>query len=139
MGLPRPDPFTVPDTPEQALSDFLLHAGITAGTVIGVYAYTGLYSGPGLASTMYMAFFSTAEVGAAGAGSVALADTAFAMSVYAEPFIAVARFVAPVAVPAAIIVGAMAFGYVVNRVFPTAVGTPVPAATLAYFPDAYRK
>jgi len=138
MGLPRPDPFSVPETPEQALSDFLLHAGITAGTVIGVYAYTGLYSGPGLAGTLYAAFFSTAEVGATGAGSVALADTAFAMSVYAEPFVAVARFVAPVAVPAAILVGAMAFGSLVNRYFPTPVGAPVPAATLAYFPGAHR-
>ena len=97
MGLPRPDPFSFPDTPEQALSDYLLHVGIAAGTVIGVYAYTGLYAGPGMAGTVYAAMFSTAEVGAAGAGSVALTDTMYAMSVYAEPFIAVGRFIAPVA------------------------------------------
>ncbi len=99
MGLPRPDPFTIPETPEEFLSDYLLHAAVAAGTVIGVYAYTGLYAGPGIAGTIYMAMFSSAEVGAAGAGSVALADTVYAMSVYAEPFVAAARFVAPAVVP----------------------------------------
>ena len=108
MGLPRPNPFEVPTTPEQALSDYLLHAGIAAGTLIGVYAYTGLYAGPGHAGMIYMAFFSTAEVGAAGAGSVALTDTMYAMSVYAEPFVAAARFVAPI-FAAMVVVAATAY------------------------------
>ena len=96
MGLPRPDPFSVPDTPEQFLSDWLLHAGIGAGTVIGVYAYTGLYAGPGHAGIIYHAFFSRAVVGSTVGGlegSVALADTMYAMSVYAQPFVAAARFI----------------------------------------------
>ncbi len=102
MGLPRPDPFSVPDTPEQFLSDWLLHAGIGAGTVIGVYAYTGLYAGPGHAGIVYHALFSRAVVGSTVGGlqgSVALTDTMYAMSVYVEPFVAAARFVAPVVVP----------------------------------------
>jgi len=93
FGLPRPDPLGFPESPEQAVSDFLLHAGITAGAVIGVYAYTGLYAGPGTAGTIYAAFFSTAEAGAAGASTVALSDTIYAMSVYAEPFVAVGGFI----------------------------------------------
>ncbi len=113
MGLPRPNPFEIPETPEQALSDYLLHMGIAAGTLIGVYAYTGAYAGPGVAGTVYAAMFSTAEVGAAGAGSVALTDTVYAMSVYAEPFVAVARYVAPVA---AAVVAVAATAYVGHQV-----------------------
>ena len=94
MGLPRPTLLPgIPETKEQALSDFMLHAGIAAGTAIGVYAYTGMYAGPGHMGILYHAFFSPAAVGARGAGTVALADTVYAGSVYAEPFIAVARFV----------------------------------------------
>ncbi len=96
MGLPRPNPFSVPKTLDQALSDFLLHAGITAGTVIGVYAYTGLYAGPGHAGIVYQALFSPST---AYVGESALATTRFAMSVYAEPFVVAGRFVAPVVVP----------------------------------------
>jgi hypothetical protein len=99
MGLPRPDPFGVPTTPEQAVSDFLWHTGVVAGAYVGVYVLTGAYAGPGHAGLIYAAMFSTAEVGAAGAGSVALTDTVYAMSVYAEPLVAIARFVAPVVVP----------------------------------------
>ncbi len=97
MGLPRPTLLPgIPETKEQALSDFMLHAGIAAGTAIGVYAYTGLYAGPGHMGILYRAFFSPVSVGARGAGTVALADTAFAASVYAEPFLATGRIVARV-------------------------------------------
>ncbi len=93
MGLPRPSIMPgIPETKEQALSDFMLHAGISAGVAIGVYAYTGLYAGPGHMGILYRAFFSPVSVGARGASTVAMADTAYAASVYAEPFIAATRF-----------------------------------------------
>ncbi len=111
MGLPRPNPFEVPTTPEQALSDYLLHAGIAAGTLIGVYAYTGAYAGPGMVGTVYAAMFSTAEVGAVGAGSVALTDTIYAMSVYAEPFVAVGRVFGPVAAAVTVVAAGVYIGH----------------------------
>ncbi len=116
MGLPRPNPFEVPTTAEQALSDYLLHASIAAGTLIGVYAYTGAYAGPGMVGTVYAAMFSTAEVGAAGAGSVALTDTIYAMSVYAEPFVAVARVLGPVAAAVTVVA---ATAYISHKIVTT--------------------
>ncbi len=104
VGLPRPDPLSFPGTPEQAVSDFLWHTGIVAGAYAGVYLVTGAFAGPGHVGMIYAAMFSTAEVGAA-PGAVALTDTAYAMSVYAEPFVAVARFVAPVVVPLTVAAG----------------------------------
>ena len=100
MGLPRPSFMPgIPETKEQALSDFMLHAGIAAGTAIGVYAYTGLYAGPGHMGILYHAFFSPAHVGGR-AGTVALLDTIYAGSVYAEPFVAGARFIGRWSLPA---------------------------------------
>ena len=102
MPLPPPDPFSVPESEEQAMSDFLFHCAVSAGSYAAVYAYTGLYAGPGHAGILWHAFFSTARVGSTVGGLtgvVALEETAFAMSVYAEPFVAFARFVAPVVVP----------------------------------------
>jgi hypothetical protein len=104
MGLPRPSIMPgIPETKEQALSDFLLHAGIGAGTVIGVYAYTGLLPGPGHAGIIYRALFSRAVVGSTVGGlqgSVALTETIYAGSVYAEPFVAAVRFIGRWSLPA---------------------------------------
>ncbi len=101
MALPPPSLLPgVPHSKEQALSDFLLHAGLSAGTVIGVYAYTGMHPGPGHAGIIYRALFSRAVVGSTVGGlegSVALTDTMYALSVYAEPFVAAVRFVTPYA------------------------------------------
>ena len=119
MGLPRPTLLPgIPETKEQALSDFMLHAGIAAGTAIGVYVYTGMYAGPGHMGILYHAFFSPAAVGARGAGTVALADTVYAGSVYAEPFVAAARFAARWSLPVFAVYG-----------FYTAATDPTPSPT----------
>ena len=114
MNLPRPDPFSIPDSPEQAMSDFLLHTAITGGAYLGVYAVTGAYAGPGHAGLLWATFFSSAEVGAAGASTSAFADTMFALSVYSEPVVAAANVASVLAVPAIIIGGSAYIAHKIN-------------------------
>ncbi len=97
LDLPPPDPLHFPTTWKQVASDVLLHGAISLGTYAAVYAVTGMYAGPGHAGILWHAFFSTTEVGAVGASTNAFADTMFALSVYAEPFVAVALPVVAVA------------------------------------------
>ena len=84
------------------------HATVGAVSWVAASVYGGSPAHGGMASTFYRAFFSPAHVGSRLAGTSAMADTAFAMSVYAEPFVAVARVASYAAVPA-IIIGGSAF------------------------------
>lgn len=114
MNLPAPDPFSVPDSPEQAMSDFLYHVAITGGTYLGVYAVTGAYAGPGHLGMVGASFFSSAEVGAVGMSTNAFADTMFALSVYSEPLVAAANVAAVLAVPAIIVGGSAYIAHKIN-------------------------
>ena len=84
------------------------HAAASSLVWVAASAYGGSPAHGGIASTMYRAFFSPAHVGSATAGTSAMADTIYAMSVYAEPFVAAGRLLSYAAVPA-IIVGGSAF------------------------------
>ncbi len=84
------------------------HAVGSAVAWTAASAYGGSPAHGGIASTAYRALFSSAHVGSATAGTNALADTVYAMSVYAEPFAVAARFAAVASVPV-VIVGGSAF------------------------------
>lgn len=111
MGLPIPNPFAFPDSPEQLVSDLLLHGAIGMGTAVGVGLYTGAWAGPGTLGTIAYALFDTAPLGASGV--VAFEETMFALSVYAEPFVAVGNVVAPLVAPLALIAGT---AYVAHKI-----------------------
>ena len=96
MNLPPPNPLGIPDTPEQAMSDFLFSTAISGGAMGLAWVITGSYPGPGPVGTVMRAFFSPAHVGASYAGASALDDTLFALRVYSEPFRLAARVLGPI-------------------------------------------
>lgn len=95
-----PDPRDPRDVAETALSHVVYGGLVWAGAS----AVAGVSAGPGHLGILYRAFLSPAHIGASYAGSSALADTMYAMSVYAEPFVAAARVVVPTLAVAALVV-----------------------------------
>ena len=81
------------------------HAMLGATSWVAASVYGGAPAHGGVASTIYRAFLSPAHVGSATAGTSALADTVYAMSVYAEPFAVAARFLSLASVPVVIVGG----------------------------------
>ena len=92
----------------------LEHATIGAISWVSASVYGGAPAHGGMASTLYRAFLSPAHLGSRLAGTSAMADTAYAMSVYAEPFVAVARFASYAAVPVVIVGGSALIAYKVH-------------------------
>lgn len=93
-----PDPRDPSDMVETAIS----HAVYGTATWAAASLLVGQSAGPGHLGLMARALFSPAHVGAAGAGTNALADTVYAMRVYSTPFRIAARASAPLVAAAGI-------------------------------------
>ena len=112
-------PFYIPDPrdPYDLVETGVSHTAWGFASWSIAYAITGSNPGPGHLGTLYRAFFSRAHLGASYAGTNAFADTMFAIKVYSEPFVAVARFTTNVAgylaVPAVIVGGS---AYIAHKI-----------------------
>ncbi len=129
-------PFYIPDPrdPYDLAETAVTHTLYGGAAYAGAWALSGSYPGPGHLGTLWNAFGSRAHVGASYAGTNAFDDTMFALRVYGTPFRIAARALAPVA----IVSSAMLLGDVINYFASTPKDAPIPASTLAYFPDARR-
>ncbi len=95
-GLPHtpfyvPDPRDPYDLAETALSHYLWGGA----TLVGAWAISGVYPGPGLLGTLWNAFLSRQHIGAAYAGTNAFDDTMFALRTYTKPFQPLLRVAGP--------------------------------------------
>lgn len=100
-----PDPRDPSDMVETAIS----HAVYGTATWAAASLLVGQSAGPGHLGLMARALFSPAHVGAAGAGTNALADTMYAMRIYSTPFRIAARAAgSTAAIPLAAAIGTLA-------------------------------
>lgn len=97
-----PDPRDPVDIAETTIS----HAVFGTVTWAGASLIAGANAGPGHLGIMGRALFSPAHVGAAGAGTNALADTVYALRIYSTPFRIATRAVgSAAAIPLAAAIG----------------------------------